>query len=52
MGLWVLAAISSGLSQGFWSLLVARVFVGAGKERHMLLPDVNLTGTNAQLCRY
>ncbi len=31
MGIWVLAAIGSGLSQGFWSLLVARMLVGAGE---------------------
>jgi len=31
MGIWVLAAIGSGLSHGFWSLLVARVMVGAGE---------------------
>ena len=31
MGIWVLAAVGSGLSQDFWSLLIARMFVGAGK---------------------
>lgn len=31
MGVWVLAAAGSGVSTGFWTLLIARIFVGAGK---------------------
>ncbi|KAK9817907.1 hypothetical protein WJX72_004115 [[Myrmecia] bisecta] len=31
MVVWFLGALGSGLSQGFWSLLVARVAVGAGE---------------------
>ena len=30
MAVWVLAALGSGSSQGFWSLLLARCLVGAG----------------------
>ncbi len=36
MGIWVLAAVGSGLSQDFWSLLIARMFVGAGKPPSFL----------------
>ena len=43
MGIWVLAAVGSGLSQDFWSLLIARMFVGAGAA---LFLSVTTAGNN------
>ncbi|KAK9811544.1 hypothetical protein WJX72_005678 [[Myrmecia] bisecta] len=37
MLVWALGALGSGLSQGFWSLLVARVVVGAGEASTITL---------------
>ena len=31
MTIWTLAAVGSGVSQGFWTLMIARICVGAGR---------------------